>query len=914
MKQRSSALMAFCVGGATAVFAAVFLWRVFQQHAFADVMQVTGSPAVIVLFAFQVMVEIGASFYGFSFLFTAIAYLLVKEQPAIDTLPADGPPVGILYLCCDDLDETALESLADLQYGGKRYLIVHDDSRSLAARAAVDLAVARLRRSGGSEVMLLRRPSKTGGKPGALNYILEQTGHLYEFFLLCDNDSVALDPLAIPKALARFQDATVAVVQCRNIAAVDEGDSPLNRLLSRSIDASHVFLTVQAKFGWPLFIGHNAFLRTGAVLECGGFTPGVFADDLDMAVRLNFRGYRVVYAPHIRFAEKHPPSYDAFRNRAYKWSYGCVQILKAHTWRVLTDRRLALPEKISFFAFAGFYVGQSVLLAYLIVHFFLGVFLLPREILDIAANLLVGIGIILVIYAPTLAYFLKERTLRNSLRSVLLCGLVYGTTDFICARAVADCLANRKRTWVPTNAVRGRASMAVPATEMLFGMMLLLTSVVFAPELLFQPCAYLFLGKFLFGPAVALLYNREAQPHAEASHARIVASRVATIGTVLAAAFLLAHAAPAQAAESIVIRGKDIVVDGRPFLVKGIHYGPWRPGTGPGKNYPYPSPAEVEQDLQMIEQLNANTILVFDPPGYVLDIAGRHHLKVLYSFYLNWWIFGTHDDAQLRQSILDRVRQYSAHPALLGWVLGNEVPLTLLDQRGASGIETSLSDLYRSIKRIDGAHPVTSANWPLTKILRLDFFDFAGFNVYPVFPTEVVAMGYGNYIRKVLQPIAGKKPLLITEFGANSLEAGETVQKQLLIRSWEELQSAGTCGGVVFEFADEWWKNYDNPKSSAFFWDRRPAADDEKIHDPDPEEYYGIVDAYRRPKPAYAAVREMFAAAGPPAATRLIPGAVTLLLIFSGLGAWVFAAKRTKSRHAAELASTLPSGKAAGPQ
>src|SRR5215467_11767044 len=639
LNRRPAVWMAACVTAATGIFASLLLGCLFHQHAFARIAHVTGSPLLtLLLFNFQVAVEVGSSFYGFSFLFTAIAYLLEKEESPADLPLIATPAVGVLYLCCDDFEEAALESLAGSQYEGKRYFIVHDDSRSPISRTAVDRAVERLRSRCGCEVILLRRPSRAGGKPAALNYVLQQTGHHYEFFLLCDNDSIALDARAIPKALGMFREPHIAVVQCRNIAATDDGDSLFNRLLSHSIDASHVLLRVQSRFGWSLFIGHNAFLRTDAVLACGGFTPGMFADDLDMAVRLNVRGYRIVYAPHIRFAEKHPPSYDAFRRRAYKWSYGCAQLLKAHTWRVLTASEIRFAEKMAFFAFGGFYIGTSILLAYLVVHFFLGVFLLPHESAGVIVNLLVGCGIILVIYAPTLAYFIKERSLRRSLGSVVLCGLVYGATDFVCARAVVDCLAKRERTWVPTNANCGRTSLAGPAFEALFGVALLLVSVLFAPELLYQPCAYLFLGKFLFGPAIALFYSSDTRPIAQPSCGGAVpASRVAILTVALAAALMMIRPVPAEAAAPVEIRGKDIIVNGRPFLLKGMHYGPWRPGTGPGKSYPYPSPAEVDQDLQMIQQLHANTILVFDPPEYVLDIAGRRGVKVLYSFFVQWW-------------------------------------------------------------------------------------------------------------------------------------------------------------------------------------------------------------------------------------------------------------------------------------
>lgn len=329
-------------------------------------------------------------------------------------------------------------------------------------------------------------------------------------------------------------------------------------------------------------------------------------------------------------------------------------------------------------------------------------------------------------------------------------------------------------------------------------------------------------------------------------------------------------------------------MDGKPFSVKGMHYGPWRPGTGPNKNYPYPAPELIDSDLKLIQGLNVNTILMADPPSYVLDLAQKRGLKVLYSFTINWWTLGAPQFSASREDILKRVSDFRQKPALLGWILGNEIPNVVLEQRGEKPIRDGLLELYGAIKELDSQHFITHSNWPITKDIDLRLLDVSSFNVYPLWPPEVVANGYGNYIQKVLQPIAGNKPLPITEFGANIIEAGDEGQARLLRSSWQGLQSDGACGGVVFEFADEWWKNYDNPKRQGDWWDRKPAPDDEKQHDLDPEEYYGVETGERQPRMAAAAVKEMYAA---PSSARFVPVvAVAALLVLatggSGVAKW----------------------------
>lgn len=350
-------------------------------------------------------------------------------------------------------------------------------------------------------------------------------------------------------------------------------------------------------------------------------------------------------------------------------------------------------------------------------------------------------------------------------------------------------------------------------------------------------------------------------------------------------------------AHSVQVSGKSLLVDGRPFIVRGIHYGPWRPGTGPGKGYPYPSPENVEEDLRIIRGLNVNTILVYNPPGYVLDLADRYGLKVLYCFDLQWMPQSEQATTLERAGVLRAVEDYRQKPALLGWVLGNEVPPNAIALRGPGSIENSLASLYHAVKAEDPDHPITHCNWPVAKDLNLSFFDIISFNLYPLWPPEVVALGYGHYIEEVLQPIAGSKPLLISEFGANSLEATNAGEARLIVQSWKDLRKAGACGGIVFEFADEWWKNYDNPRRAGIWWDRQPAPDDEKTHDLDPEEYYGVVEANRQPKPAFKAVQKMFAEDEHPIFTaRLVPGILVLFLLLLAVGTWLWAVRRSRAR------------------
>jgi hypothetical protein len=358
----------------------------------------------------------------------------------------------------------------------------------------------------------------------------------------------------------------------------------------------------------------------------------------------------------------------------------------------------------------------------------------------------------------------------------------------------------------------------------------------------------------------------------------------------------------AQSRPDVRAENRQFLVNGRPFLIRGIHYGPWRPGTGPNKGHPYPKIEDIAGDFDVIRRAGANTVLIYEPPGEVLDLAERYDLKVVYMFALDWYSIGGPAQAGITAKIVERVTDLRSKPALLAWLLGNEVGGDVLRSRGEGPIVAGLRDLYGAVKMADPAHPISHANWPPARHLDLGFLDFISFNVYPLWPPEVVALGFGRYVETILRPIANDKPLLISEFGANTIEAGDDGQARLIRDSWHGLIRAGAAGGIVFEFADEWWKNYDNPARPGDWWTRVPAPDDELRQDQDPEETYGLVRADRTPKPALDVVRDIFAERGERRLSRTLETVALSATLLTAAVAWAWGHRRHRRR----VASATP--------
>jgi len=882
MKREGGSRFYLLVLGYSFVF---LLW--YGQIVLSSVEGRTGWPGLVLIL--KGILEILISFFLFSNLLKSFFYLVESKVAAgsdFEEPPGEHPPMAAIYLCCEDLDRGALESLFSLEYPGSFTVIVHDDSRDPETRARTRTLAESLGRQTGRPMLFLSRPDRTGGKPAAVEFVLREAGDRFDYFLLCDNDSTALEPDCLLRALPRFRDPRVAAVQFRNVGLPATGESAVASKLAAAIDSFQVFLQHQSRHGWMPFVGHNALLRKSAVLDVGGPRAGYLSDDIDLSLRFYLKGYRVTYDPGIRFGETHPPSYQSFRARSRKWAFGCLQVLHEYLIPVLRSRQLKWTQKLGFLEFAGFYVVQAALLFYLFLTYLCLPFVLPGEISAKTVVVFPGLLVLFAIFSPTLAYFLKEGRVREWPEFAWLCTLVYGSAAFSTTRGLMDYLTRGSKEWIPTN---GCASSKGGSTtgyylEFLFGSLLFVVPLVHLPVLLYSPASYLFISIFLFTPLLDRWYRPGSIGRSSTKPIRgpglgTVASRSSGLMVVLLLSGstlpFAGCAAVAGEPEFSVEEGR-ILRNGKEFRVTGIHYSPWRPGTGPAKDYPWPEESLIREDLRLLKELGGNTIEVQDAPEAMVRMAEEEGLAVLYVFYIDWQKYFQ----ELAERIRSTLEELRGSRNLLGWILGHEVTQWVRDEVGNPFLEERLHKLYRLAKSLNPHQLVTHANWPVTKDLNLGFLDFTSFNLYPAWPREVVVKGYGNYIQDVLLPIAGDRPLVITEFGVNTLESDEATQAAVIKKCWEEIRTR-TAGGVVFEFADEWWKNYDNPIREGEWWEREHAPQDEKVHDLDPEEYYGIVRTNREPKPAFQTVQKMYS-------RRSVPREVYLGGVLVALMAYTF--------------------------
>ena len=280
---------------------------------------------------------------------------------------------------------------------------------------------------------------------------------------------------------------------------------------------------------------------------------------------------------------------------------------------------------------------------------------------------------------------------------------------------------------------------------------------------------------------------------------------------------------------------------GERFRIKGVSYGTFAPD---GKGDHFPEAERVAEDFAAMAALGINTVRVYTPPRPdLLDEAARHGLRVMVGLPWSQHVAFL-DDRRLtraiRRDLVAHVRALGDHPAALLFALGSEIPAGVVRWHGRLRVERFLRELYADAKGAAPESLLTYVNFPPTEYLDLSSFDVCAFNVYLHREPELRA-----YLAR-LQHLAGHKPLLLAEAGADSIREGAEGQAAITGMHVRAALEEGACGAVAYAWTDEWWRG-------------GRAVDDWA---------FGLVDRERRPKPAAAAVAAAFADAPYPAAVR----------------------------------------------
>ena len=249
------------------------------------------------------------------------------------------------------------------------------------------------------------------------------------------------------------------------------------------------------------------------------------------------------------------------------------------------------------------------------------------------------------------------------------------------------------------------------------------------------------------------------------------------------------------------VDGKFFRVGRQKLYLKGVTYGPFAPNE---RGETFGSPEQAQRDFLQLGELGANLVRVYYvPPRWFLDLAAKRELKVLVD--IPW---AKHlcflDSAQLqeeaRQTVRTAVEACKGHPALFAFSVANEIPADIVRWSGVRKIETFIDQLVDDAKAVDPGCLCTFTSYPPTEFLHPHNIDFVCFNVYLHEPKP-----FESYLAR-LQMLADDKPLVLGEFGLDSIREGETHKSEVLGWQIDVAFRTGLAGTVIFSYTDDWFR------------------------------------------------------------------------------------------------------------
>jgi O-antigen biosynthesis protein len=239
---------------------------------------------------------------------------------------------------------------------------------------------------------------------------------------------------------------------------------------------------------------------------------------------------------------------------------------------------------------------------------------------------------------------------------------------------------------------------------------------------------------------------------------------------------------------------------GEKFFVKGVTYGPFRPDAS--GDY-LGTPEQARRDLAQMRELGINVARIYHlPPPWFLDCCLEAGVRVLIT--LPW---AKHVEflvkARTRREIVRAVRaavvKHAGHPAIFGYLVGNEIPTTMVRWLGVRRVTEFIETLIRVARAADPDVLFSYASYPPTEYLLPQNVDFCCFNVYLHDQRD-----FEKYLLR-LQNLAEEKPLMLGEFGMDTIRHTEEEQAEMLSWHVDSVVRCGLAGTIFFAWTDEWY-------------------------------------------------------------------------------------------------------------
>lgn len=267
----------------------------------------------------------------------------------------------------------------------------------------------------------------------------------------------------------------------------------------------------------------------------------------------------------------------------------------------------------------------------------------------------------------------------------------------------------------------------------------------------------------------------------------------------------------------IEVTEKELLINGKPVFLRG--FGKHEDFAVIGKGLSEPL---IVKDFQLLTWIGANSFRSSHYPyaEEVLQMADRLGFYVIAevpAVSLNFKHVTEKTLANHKQAITELIQRDRHHPCVIAWSLGNEPGIWGEPEANSETADQYWADIFSLAKTIDPSRPLTLPTFPRwkDKDLVYKYCDFLSINRYwgwYEIPGEIEKAG--ELLKDELIQLFQRyqKPILVSEFGADTIEGlhatypqlfTEEYQTALIERYFEIIESLPfTIGEHIWNFAD----------------------------------------------------------------------------------------------------------------
>jgi len=218
-----------------------------------------------------------------------------------------------------------LNALAALDYPDYEVLVIDNNTRNEAVWRPVEEHC----RKQGSHFRFYHVDPLAGFKAGALNFALRETAPDADIVAVIDSDYVVAREW-LRDLVPVFDNPRMAIVQAPQDYRDARGSAYKAMCFAEYRGFFCIGMVTRNERNAIIQHGTMTIVRRKVLDEVGGWAEWCITEDAELGLRIFARGYEASYVPHSYGRGLMPDTFVDYKKQRYRWTYGAIQILKAH--------------------------------------------------------------------------------------------------------------------------------------------------------------------------------------------------------------------------------------------------------------------------------------------------------------------------------------------------------------------------------------------------------------------------------------------------------------------------------------------------------------------------------------------------------------------------------------------------------